>query len=415
MNASGDNLGIPVSHDANGGWCSSDSWDDTDDFIVLTNPGGADQEADIYNSSMAEISLDLSNLGYTGNSKPGSVDTRTDDRYMLIYYHTNGKIYVSRWDRPNSNPNHFEIGSGADQIPDIGVGRNNIALGVWINSSPDLTFQVIGNNQTTLGSQTTLDVMSGFTQSSPRVGVNDIQFVVTWESGTATNSHEIYAAKYQFARPEYSSGLDNKLYGQKFDLVFSFTFTDPEGAGLTYSAKQSNGSSLPFWLSFNPSVTFSGTTPSLSDCNSQTWSIKVNSSESCQLTNDYTFDIEVQDTALTVDQGIPNQQVSANTSGWNYQFPLNTFNDPENATLIYESTLSDDSLLPFWLTFDGASRTFSGDVSEDNCGEILNIKVIANDSCNPTISTIFDLNITNEAPQVNQPIPNQQVSSNTSG
>lgn len=119
----------------------------------------------------------------------------------------------------------------------------------------------------------------------------------------------------------------------------------------------------------------------LSDCNNQIWSITVTSSEFCQLTTDYTFDIEVQDTPPSVDQGIPNREVSVNTPGWSYQFPSNSFDDDDDSTLIYNSTLIDDSALPIWLNLDSSSRTFSENVARDNCAEILNIKVTSNDSC----------------------------------
>ncbi|MGN6154076.1 MAG: putative Ig domain-containing protein, partial [Lysobacteraceae bacterium] len=64
--------------------------------------------------------------------------------------------------------------------------------------------------------------------------------------------------------------------GFSFQLA-SDAFTDPEGSTLTYTAKKSDGSNLPSWLTFNASTrTFSGTTPMLTDAS---WSIRVTTTD----------------------------------------------------------------------------------------------------------------------------------------
>jgi Ca2+-binding RTX toxin-like protein len=53
--------------------------------------------------------------------------------------------------------------------------------------------------------------------------------------------------------------------------------------------------------------------------------------------------------------------VSNNRRGFKYQFPQNTFTDPDPGdTLTYKATLMDGSPLPSWLTFNPATRTLSG-------------------------------------------------------
>ena len=80
--------------------------------------------------------------------------------------------------------------------------------------------------------------------------------------------------------PVVTNPLPDMLYdpstGFSFQLA-SDAFTDPEGSTLTYTAKKSDGSNLPSWLTFNASTrTFSGTTPVLTD---MSWTIRVTTTD----------------------------------------------------------------------------------------------------------------------------------------
>ena len=62
----------------------------------------------------------------------------------------------------------------------------------------------------------------------------------------------------------------------------------------------------------------------------------------------------------TVANVIQDQTAKVGTA-LNFAFPTNTFADTDaGATLTYTATQSDDSVLPSWLSFDAATRTFSG-------------------------------------------------------
>lgn len=61
---------------------------------------------------------------------------------------------------------------------------------------------------------------------------------------------------------------------------------------------------------------------------------------------------------------------------WSFTVPVNTFTDDE--PLAYMATLADGSPLPSWLTFDAATRTFSG-TPPANLNGGFELKVIAND------------------------------------
>jgi len=86
-------------------------------------------------------------------------------------------------------------------------------------------------------------------------------------------------------------------------FLYSFpetTFTDPEGAALTYTASQSNGSPLPAWLNFEETAarTFSGT-PAESDVGVLSIKVTANDNGTNGLTVSSSFDLEVfSDAAL---------------------------------------------------------------------------------------------------------------------
>ncbi|MEO5333262.1 MAG: hypothetical protein H7839_14700, partial [Magnetococcus sp. YQC-5] len=76
-----------------------------------------------------------------------------------------------------------------------------------------------------------------------------------------------------------------------------------------------------------------------------------------------------------------------------FQFPVNTFSDPDNNTLTYLTTQQSGAALPSWLSFDSATRTLTG--NPPNGISILNLTVTANDGNGGTINNTFALNITN--------------------
>ena len=72
-----------------------------------------------------------------------------------------------------------------------------------------------------------------------------------------------------------------------------------------------------------------------------------------------------------------------------YTVPASAFTDPDSGdTLSYSATLADGSALPSWLTFNAATRAFSGTPSL--LGTV-SVKVTAKDTGNLIASDIFDL------------------------
>lgn len=119
-----------------------------------------------------------------------------------------------------------------------------------------------------------------------------------------------------------------------------------------------------------------------------------------------TNDVPVLNAALA-------DQSFAGTDAWTFQLPADSFTDADGTPLTYTVELVDadgalvgDGTLPAGLSFDEASRTFSGNSTADSGA--LHIKVTASDGV-ASVSDTFTLNLSdtgNQAPYLNKaPLP----------
>ncbi|MCG8379116.1 MAG: FG-GAP-like repeat-containing protein, partial [Proteobacteria bacterium] len=91
-----------------------------------------------------------------------------------------------------------------------------------------------------------------------------------------------------------------------------------------------------------------------------------------------------------LDNPIADQAASAYIP-YSFTFAENTFSDPDGSELLtYSATLSDDSPLPSWLSFDGSQKRFSGTADPGDAGTIT-IKVKAEDPPGASATDEFDL------------------------
>lgn len=88
-----------------------------------------------------------------------------------------------------------------------------------------------------------------------------------------------------------------------------------------------------------------------------------------------------------------------------FTLPANTFTDPQGETLTYAAVLADGQALPGWLSFNGATDTFSGTVPAGM--ESLTVKVTATDTNSLSVSETFGITVLAAAPVVSQQIANQ--------
>jgi Ca2+-binding RTX toxin-like protein len=187
------------------------------------------------------------------------------------------------------------------------------------------------------------------------------------------------------------------------DSPFSFqvptnTFTDVDaGDSLTYTAKLANGDDLPSWLSFDAATrTFSGI-PTNGDV--AALSIKVTASDRSESVSDI-FDITVGNSndAPTVTNPIADKTATEDQA-FLFQFASTVFADVDGDKLSYTAKLANGDDLPSWLSFDAATRTFSG-IPTNGDVAALSLKVTASDG-SESVSDTFDITVanTNDAPK----------------
>ena len=93
---------------------------------------------------------------------------------------------------------------------------------------------------------------------------------------------------------------------------------------------------------------------------------------------------------------VPNSlvgQTAVASTAFSYTFAANSFADPESSTLSYVATKLDDSALPTWLSFNPATRSFSGTPTGADVGSLL-VKVTATDNGSPALATSTCFTIT---------------------
>ncbi|KAJ3431742.1 hypothetical protein M0812_20663 [Anaeramoeba flamelloides] len=212
--------------------------------------------------------------------------------------------------------------------------------------------------------------------------------------------------------PELSSGNDLEDQTANSQKYFTYVFendifVDPEEVQLTFTAKQSNDESLPSWLSFNSNQRkFSGTPPKT--CEKVSYEIRVTASDGCNDVSS-TFDLDVVNENPTVKTHIDNKSYNKNTA-FDFTLPQDTFEDPEQQTLTYTATLENGDPLPDWITFTASSLNFKGTTPDVN--DEWNIKVTATDDCDNAVSDVFDFGIASDAPELENPIANQNAKAN---
>ena len=82
-------------------------------------------------------------------------------------------------------------------------------------------------------------------------------------------------------------------------------------------------------------------------------------------------------------------QTATTGAAFSYAFPAATFTDADSDTLSYAAAKSDGTALPSWLSFDPATRTFSGTPQTADAGTV-SVKVTASDDSD-SVSVTFDI------------------------
>lgn len=162
----------------------------------------------------------------------------------------------------------------------------------------------------------------------------------------------------------------------------SNTFTDPQGAALSYTSSLAGGGALPSWLKFNAATdSFSGTDPS----GTAPLTIKVTATDSYGLSNSESFTLSLASAPVVASQTAAQSWTQGRAVS--FTLPAGTFRDPQGASLSYSASLSTGAALPSWLKFNAATGAFTG--TEPTGTSAFSIKVTATDSYGLATSETF--------------------------
>ncbi len=165
------------------------------------------------------------------------------------------------------------------------------------------------------------------------------------------------------------------------------SFADVDGDALTYAATLANGAALPSWLALDAAnLRLTGTPPA--NFNGILDIIVTASDGALSVSDDFRLTITAQNDAPTVATLIPDVTASED-SFVDFILPANSFADVDGDSLSYSASLANGDGLPAWLSFDAATRRFTGTPPVNFNGPI-EVRVTASDG---TLSVSDDFHI----------------------
>ncbi|KAJ3433805.1 hypothetical protein M0812_22774 [Anaeramoeba flamelloides] len=264
----------------------------------------------------------------------------------------------------------------------------------WLNLDGALG-EFTGKAPETICDETTFDLWLNVTDSCS-TNKNTDQFSLTMYNDPITYNSD--------------SPLEDQIaYSQK-QFTYNFpqdTFLDPENVKLTYSAKQSNGSDLPSWLTIEETKSkFTGTPPFT--CDEIVYEIVTTANDGCY-TADGTFTITIVNNEPRVDLPLDNKTFTQDEA-FDFSLPGESYVDPEKQDMTYEAVLSNGDPLPDWMTLTAANQNFVGTTPTEY--GVWEVEVTATDDCSQSTSDTFEFGIPSSAPTLNEPIPDQDALAN---
>jgi len=316
-------------------------------------------------------------------------------------------------DNTTSTANTLNIDLSSDVMAGMTAFGASSPLMTWSNLfSPETTWAAgtfdLSSSPSVTGGATT-DPLTGSV-------VNGSLYITNWIDGPgfdlaggeagpdlALNGAENFTLTFAEAVTEIgfavSTGLGNDVvgYGSQVDqlgAVFQFTTNNGDTGTLT----------LPEGDGFVGWVTIESPTPFTS----------ITFSEISGNAADQYFGNIVTRSAPTLVNAIADQAATEDAA-FSFVVPMDTFADvDEGDSLTYAAVLDDGSALPSWLSFDPATRTFSGTPENGDVGTI-SVAVNVTDTSGKTSSDTFNISIANvnDAPTLSASTTTADIPENT--
>lgn len=267
----------------------------------------------------------------------------------------------------------------------------------------------------------TIPQLSGV-PGNANVGERQIKIMVTDRSGETAADIFVLSVLNTNDAPTVANALPDKVTAEDASFIFTIpnnTFQDVDaGDELTYSMAlvDSSAANFPLWFSFNAgSRTLIGT-PTNDDVGLLDIIIKVVDDSSMAVRDTFNLAVTNVNDKPTIANPIADR-VAFEDLPFDYTLPPGTFQDVDAGdALTFSATLADGSpLSATWVTFTEGTLNFAGipgnsHVTHDYTTP-LSIRVRATDLSNAWVSDVFEIDVynTNDAPAVQDTIPNQQA------
>ncbi len=329
------------------------------------------------------------------------------------------RLTISAAQATNAAP--YVAGAIAHQNATTGTAfTHTLAAGTFVDPNGDaLTLTATLANGQPLPSWLSFNAVTRTFSGTPPTGNTDTLLIaVTATDPSGAKAADVFSLTVATFNP--APILVDPLANQEGEAGTALSFTLPAGTftdngALTLSAKLGNGAALPAWLVFNAATgTFTGTPPANFDGRVV---ITVTATDAQGLTASDSFVLDIDPPAPNAPPTVANaiaDQTTAEEANFTFTVPANTFADVNGDPLTLTTTLAGGAALPSWLTFNAATRTFSGRPDDAQVGKVT-VVVTANDGKGGTVSDTFDITITpvNDAPVVAAPIADQTAREGT--
>lgn len=322
---------------------------------------------------ISQDKIDLADLGFTG------LGTGRGGTLQVSYNASNDRTYIKDYDA-DANGNRFELilsGNLASTLTAdhfifnrtvTGTNGNDSLLGT---DSADTLLGLAGNDSLVGG--------AGDDKLDGGAGVDTL-------SGGAGADTFVFSDRLDSYR-NYNAGGANLG-----DLITDFDRTadkiDVSALGFTGLG---DGKNNTLYLVLNEAGTKTYIKSLNADANGNRFEVALDGNYLDKLTSaNFVFATPTAtNQAPVVATPLLDQNATENTA-FSYVVPATSFTDPDNDSLSYTASLADGSALPDWLTFDAASRTFSG-TPDSTASGTYSVKITATDGSNANVSDSFTL------------------------
>jgi VCBS repeat-containing protein len=196
----------------------------------------------------------------------------------------------------------------------------------------------------------------------------------------------------------------------------AFTYVLPEeafvdadvGDRLTYTATLANGDALPAWLHLDGQTGAVSGTPGNDNVGELQVVVKATDRVGASASQTFVFVVANTNDAPQVSVTLTDQQATEDAP-FVFTVPEDVFRDVDAGdVLTLSATQADGSALPAWLSFDAATRTFSGLPANGDVGSV-SLRLTATDLAGAQAGQTFTVGVVNvnDAPEVGIALTNQ--------